>query len=258
MPWAQGRSAACTPPERAGPALLSKHIPVRVASAWCLGSRDSTMLDQTMLPKTYSVHAALKKISVTNQLLDLFFIHLSNNSTQGEEAGGAQRWGDRLASEHVILNGWLEESAVPVWKTSLMLQFLSVGSDPSHSHPLSTISALPWAHQRTTSRHSACALAGWPPLGPCTLLSRRTSTLSCRGRWLLYSDQNLHKSKQNRTCQVSKNYHFCLLKLFEQNMPTSWWSALVFLCRRRPQTCVCWSQAYVECLALLNTPRKQA
>lgn len=124
------------------------------------------------------------------------------SSTSAKTAHRLKRLeGCRLASEDIILEGWLEESAIPLWKNFSDTAIFIWGIWSLLQPPLqqrSTIFALPWARQRTTSRHSACALAGWPPLGPCTLLSRRMSTLSCHGRWLLYSDQNLHKLKQKR------------------------------------------------------------
>lgn len=169
-----------------------------------------------------------------------FFIYLSNNSTQTEEAGGVQG----VCGGQVSI--WTLNFKRLVWgecknseKLHWYCNFLSEGPDPSHSIPSSKqsrISALPWALQRTTSRHSGCALAGSPPLGPCTLSSRRTSTPACHGRWPPYSDQNLQELKQKRTCQVSENYYylcFWLLKLFAKDTPTTWWSTLLSVCSTR-------------------------
>lgn len=99
---------------------------------------------------------------------------------------------------------------------------------------------LPWVRQKTTSRHSACVLVGWPPLGPYTLLSHRMNTLSCHGQWLLYSDQNLNKLIQKRLIRSIKKriLHFCSLKLFRQNTPSSWWSSLLSACREATGVCV--------------------
>lgn len=148
----------------------------------------------------------------------------------------------RIVLFHVLQ--WYKTSLTNVPDTAIFIRGIwSLPQPPLQQ--MSRVCALPWARQRTTSRHSACARAGSPPRGPCTRSSRRTSKLSCRGRWLLCSDQNLHKLKQNRAHQISKNYYlcFCWLKLFEQNKPTSWWSALLSLCRKRPQAPGRWSPA---------------
>lgn len=145
-----------------------------------------------LLPKTQCSYSFEKNHSVTNQLLDLFFIYLSNNSTQPEEAGGVQ------------VSIWTRNFKRLAWGESLSERIWSLPESPLQQS--SAMFALPWARQRTTSQHSACVLAGSPPPGPCTLWCRRTSTLACRGRWLLYSDQNLHKLKQKKACQVSKSY----------------------------------------------------
>lgn len=144
-----------------------------------------------LLPKTQCSYS-FEKITVSQTNFLIF-----SSSTSATIAHSLKRLeGCRLASEHVILKGWLEEN-------------LSLKGSESPLQQSSAMFALPWARQRTTSQHSACVLAGSPPPGPCTLWCRRTSTLACRGRWLLYSDQNLHKLKQKKACQVSKSYCLC-------------------------------------------------
>lgn len=240
MPWAQGRSAALTLQERAAPpaypniSLWEQHLP----GVWAQGTALCLMKKNAVnIFFQRNVHTALKKTAVWPSNFLIFSSSTSATTAPGlKRLEGCRVWGGRLASEHVVLKGCLEETAAPPWITSL--RFLSKASDPSHSSPSSKespICALPWARQRTTSRHSGCALAGSPPRGPCTRWSHRTSTRACRGRWPPCSDQSLHKLKQKNTRQVTKNHYlsFCLLRLFEQNTPSSRWRALSCPCAER-------------------------
>ena len=129
------------------------------------------------------------------------------------------------------INPWLLKAVQFIWGICSLLQPPLQQTNPP--------SPLPWAHQKTTSQHSACVLVGWPPPGPCTLSSHRTNTLSCHGRWLLYSDQNLNKWKQKRL--VRTYLHFRHLNCSNKtHQPAD---------GERPPAWVSWSPACVECLA---------
>lgn len=129
---------------------------------------------------------------------------------------------------------------------------------------------LPWAHQKTTSQHSACVLGGWPPLVPYTLLSHRMNMLSCHGRWLLCLDQNLNKLKKKiRSIKgiINTCAHLgCSDQTYlEKNTPNNWWSTFWLLtyfvcgkikgrCALMPCLCGVPCQHLLKCLEGKCTP----